>query len=460
MRGISEVIDADTGDQAESRERLPVGFEIEGRFRDPGFGREGDAGAQRIGLPAADRVASRRKIGRSRHLILGVADAGIQADAEAQGFVEFQAKLVAQGDDRCPRFKTELAAAIDFGLCETDLKEGFMFEKVGDLEGPAEVEAVKGCVEEEITSDIRPSDRFIAQEGEFVARTKVHEREFVSGVELPIDLELKVVVARGDREIKVAVFREDQVQEGIEVAASEGGDEGRAFPQRAFEEAASVDEVEFQVAVKAIGAFAGLEMDHPSGSASEGDGKAAGDEVELAGGVAIDDGGQAAEVVELRDLMAVEVGTRVAGGGTSNDEEARIQGGTSHAGEVLNDLERVALGSGGQADLFLLEGLTIDFHRVTAFAGDAFKRTDPGAAQVHGDRELLFGSDLDDGLELVVVGDGDDKAILARREAADREETMFVGDLLSLFLSEEIDGRAFDGLSCTAFEDVALDDRL
>src|SRR5262249_13260088 len=134
-----------------------------------------------------------------------------------------------------------------------------------------------------------------------------------------------------------------------------------------FGEHARVEQVDLHEAAESIfSGRAGADVDDASHGAAVLGREVAGVEVEPLEHFGRHDGGEAAEVEGVRNPEAVEVDGRVLRGRPSNDDVARDARSAGYARQVLDGVERVAVGTGRAGDLARLQS------SLARFAGCTF----------------------------------------------------------------------------------------
>src|SRR5262249_25873944 len=138
--------------------------------------------------------------------------------------------------------------------------------------------------------------------------------------------------------------------------------------------------------------------------------------------------GQPSEVEEQGDALSVEEDARVARAGPPDDDEPAVEGRPRDAGEVLDDLERIAGGPGDALDLLEREGGLAHLLPLPGTADHGLVRREEGAEHVIGGLGLLAGIDALVGLEALELARGDDHLDLAGGHVAEGELSPLVGD--------------------------------
>ena len=157
---------------------------------------------------------------------------------------------------------------------------------------------------------------------------------------------LVVVVARDGDEV-ADVRRGDQRQQLIEVADAPGDRQPQPGRDRRGDERRGVEHVGGDVAVRPLlGERPEIDPDQAAEAAAVLGAVRAGRQVDRPHQVGVDRRAKAADVVERRDLDAVDVDLGLVGRRAPDDEVARAERRAGHAREVLHHLERVALRAG------------------------------------------------------------------------------------------------------------------
>src|SRR5690606_3517449 len=130
-----------------------------------------------------------------------------------------------------------------------------------------------------------------------------------------------------------------------------------ALADRTLDQDPGVEQIGVDVAVVAVAStLARLDVDDAADRVAEPTVEVAGDEVDLREDVRVEHRGDRPEVKQLGDLVIAEVGLGVARRRAADHDQAGAERRAGDAGEVLDALERVALGAGQQVDLLAGDG--------------------------------------------------------------------------------------------------------
>ena len=295
-------------------------------------------------------------------VVRAIADAlqlAVGADEEVRALRDRAARLDAGAAGDARAGQRDEAAAVEREVLVTHRRHARKDPAVSERLRDRRLETVEGRAEAVAAAQaVRVG--FLHDERERVVRAERHHVRLEPALaDGGVVAHLVVVEARRDRPGEIAARRCEERQHRVDVGAPHAREHAAILPvapERAFGEPGRPIEVRVEEAAGLVVApCPALDVDHAADRAAVAHAESTGKKIDPRERFGRDDGGDAAEVIQLRDLLPVEEHACVAGSSAADHQHAETHRRSRDARKVLHALQRVVRGAGDVADLARLD---------------------------------------------------------------------------------------------------------